>query len=88
MTMFKKSGRGFKKPFCINEKCAKFLPEDQRGYPKKKTETADAPTEETKETKKKAVTKKDAATKTTAKKTTTKKTTTAKKKTAKATEED
>ena len=38
-TMFKKSGRGFKKPFCINEKCPNFLPEDQRGYKKKaKTE--------------------------------------------------
>ena len=34
-TMFKKSGRGFKKPFCINEKCPNFLPEDQRGYKKK-----------------------------------------------------
>ena len=33
-TMFKKSGRGFKKPFCINEKCPNFLPEDQRGYKK------------------------------------------------------
>ena len=30
MTMFKKSGRGFKKPFCINPKCASFLPEDKR----------------------------------------------------------
>ncbi len=37
-TLFKKSGRGFKKPFCINEKCERFLPEDQRGYKKKKTE--------------------------------------------------
>ena len=70
MTMFKKSGRGFKKPFCINEKCAKFLPEDQRGYPKKKTESADAPAEETK---KKATTKKAAPKKTTAKKSTAKK---------------
>lgn len=34
-TMFKKSGRGFKKPYCINEKCSNFLPEDQRGYKKK-----------------------------------------------------
>ena len=44
-TLFKKSGRGRMKPFCINEKCARFLPEDQRGYYKKKTETeaADAP---------------------------------------------
>ena len=37
MTMFKKSGRGRMKPFCINENCEKFLPEDQRGYYKKKT---------------------------------------------------
>ena len=36
-TMFKASGRGFKKPFCINEACKNFLPEDKRGY-KKKTE--------------------------------------------------
>ncbi len=35
-TMFKKSGRGRQKAFCINEKCANFLPEDQRGYYKKK----------------------------------------------------
>ncbi len=31
-TMFKKSGRGQMKPFCINEKCENFLPEDKRGY--------------------------------------------------------
>ncbi len=37
-TMFKKSGRGRMKPFCINEKCVSFLPEDQRGYYKKKTD--------------------------------------------------
>ena len=35
-TMFKKSGRGFNKPFCINENCVNFLPEDKRGYRKKK----------------------------------------------------
>jgi len=34
-TMFKKSGRGRQKAFCINEKCSRFLPEDQRGYYKK-----------------------------------------------------
>ncbi len=34
-TMFKKSGRGFNKPFCINEKCSRFVPEDKRGYKKK-----------------------------------------------------
>jgi len=37
-TMFKKSGKGRMKPFCINEKCSNFLPEDKRGYYKKKTE--------------------------------------------------
>lgn len=36
-TMFKKAGRGFKKPFCINPQCSNFLPEDKRGYPKRKT---------------------------------------------------
>ncbi len=31
-TLFKLSGRGQKKTFCINEKCAEFVPEDKRGY--------------------------------------------------------
>ncbi len=35
-TMFKKSGRGRMKPFCVNESCENFLPEDKRGYYKKK----------------------------------------------------
>ncbi len=34
-TMFKKSGKGRMKPFCINESCKHFLPEDKRGYYKK-----------------------------------------------------
>ena len=34
-TMFKKSGRGALKPFCINEECPNYLPEDRRGYRKK-----------------------------------------------------
>lgn len=34
-TLFKKSGRGRMKPFCINESCSNFLPEDKRGYYKK-----------------------------------------------------
>ena len=33
--MFKKSGKGRNKPFCINEACSNFLPEDKRGYYKK-----------------------------------------------------
>ena len=41
-TMFKKSGKGRMKPFCVNEKCSRFLPEDQRGYYKKKTTTEGA----------------------------------------------
>ncbi|MBE6956669.1 MAG: type I DNA topoisomerase [Ruminococcaceae bacterium] len=36
-TLFKKSGRGRMKPFCINESCSNFLPEDKRGYYQKKT---------------------------------------------------
>ena len=71
-TMFKKSGRGFKKPFCVNPACERFLPEDQRGYPKKKTEGGEEKAEE------KAETKKPAAKKTAAKKTTTAKKTTKK----------
>ncbi len=88
-TMFKKSGRGFKKPFCINESCPAFVPEEKRGgYRKKKTEeaktegaaeaTAEAAAEE-KPKKTKAATKKTAEKKTTAKKTTAKKTTATKK---------
>ncbi len=37
-TMFKKAGRGRQKTFCVNESCENFLPEDKRGYYKKKTE--------------------------------------------------
>ena len=40
-TMFKRSGRGYRKPFCINEECPNFLPEDKRGY-KRKTADGDA----------------------------------------------
>jgi len=54
-TMFKKSGRGRQKAFCINEKCSNFLPEDQRGYYKKKTEGAEeAPVKEEKKAAKSA----------------------------------
>ena len=83
-TMFKKAGRGFKKPFCINPACANFLPEEKRGYHKKTTseepQEESAPAEETAE---KTAPKKAAARKTpAAKKTTTTKKTTAAKKTA------
>ncbi len=86
-TMFKKSGRGFKKPFCINEQCSNFTPEEKRGGWKKKTEEADAPAQEGDESAKKPAAKKSTATKKTTKKadsakksakTTTKKTTTKK----------
>ena len=87
-TMFKKAGKGFKKPFCINEACSNFLPEEKRGYPKPaaKAEKAEseapaAKTAEKKPAAKKATTKKAAAKKPAAKKTAAKKT--AVKKTAK-----
>ena len=74
-TMFKKSGRGSKKAFCINENCENFVPEEKRGgYRKKKT--AEAGKEETAEAKaagKKPAAKKSAkktASSTAAKKTT------------------
>ncbi len=41
-TMFKKSGRGRMKPFCINEQCENFLPEDKRGYYKKADKAEEA----------------------------------------------
>ena len=65
-TLFKKSGRGPLKSFCINEECPNFVPEDKRGY-KKKT------AEEKAESSKKSSTKKSGAKKTTTKKTTAKK---------------
>ena len=79
-TMFKKAGRGFNKPFCANPECANFLPEDQRGYRRRKpaegeaaeggaAEGAAAPAEE-----KKSAAKKTAAKKTTVKKPAAKKT--------------
>lgn len=47
-TMFKRSGRGAMKPFCINPECKNFLPEDKRGYRKKPAaaENAEAGAEE------------------------------------------
>ena len=70
-TMFKKPGKGFKRPYCINEQCPNFVPEDQRGYPKKKgaaaaeegapEENASAPEAEKKPAAKKSTAKKTAA---------------------------
>ena len=57
-TMFKKSGRGRMKPFCINEKCSNFLPEDKRGYYQKKTD--DTQTKGKKKTTKKSTKKTEA----------------------------
>ena len=76
-TLFKKSGKGRMKPFCVNENCSRFLPEDKRGYYKKKTAEEGTAVEAAGEQEDKATTKKPtakkAAGKTAAKKTTTKK---------------
>jgi len=73
-TMFKKSGKGRMKPFCINETCPNFLPEDKRGYYKKKdTQTADAQPEESAAEEKKTSTKAASSKKTAARKPATKK---------------
>ena len=86
-SLFKKSGKGRMKPFCINEACVNFLPEDQRGYRRKVTTTNNDPEtavveelaeEPAKKTAKKTGAKKTTAKKTAAKKTTAKKTTTKK----------
>jgi len=77
-TMFKKSGRGAKKPFCINEACSAFVPEEKRGGYKKKTTAAEGEEQAEKKTAAKKTTK-TAAKKTAVKKTTAKKTTAAKK---------
>ena len=75
-TIFKKSGRGRMKPFCVNEACPNFLPEDQRGYRKKAKEEEAAPAETggTAPEPEKAEPEKAAGTKKTAKKTAEKKT--------------
>ncbi|MBR3556591.1 MAG: type I DNA topoisomerase [Oscillospiraceae bacterium] len=89
-TMFKRSGRGYRKPFCINEACPNFLPEDKRGY-KKKTAENEAAAEDAKEepaagekkpAAKRTPAKEKAAAKPAAKKTTAKKTASAAKKPA------
>ena len=55
-SMYKRSGRGASKPFCANDSCPNFLPEDKRGY-KRKTETAEASGASEKNTKKPAAKK-------------------------------
>ena len=69
-TMFKRSGRGPLKSFCINEECPNFVPEEKRHY-KKKTPEEKAEAEEKKAAKAAASAEKTAkTTKTAAKKTT------------------
>ncbi len=74
-TMFKLSGRGFKRPFCANPECSNFTPEDKRGYRRTaasaSTDSAEKPAEKKSAMKKSAAKSaaKKTATKTTAKKT-------------------
>ena len=77
-TLFKLSGKGAKKPFCVNENCPDFLPEEKRGYRKKTPKPAEgaegaapapeaaasAPASEKKPAAKKSAAKKPAAKKT------------------------
>ena len=79
-TMFKKAGRGFKRPFCINPDCANFTPEEKRGGYRKKAAAKDGEAQEAAEpqetaAKKKTAGKKAAAEKAPAKKTAAKKST-------------
>ena len=69
-TMFKRAGRGFKKPFCINPACSNFLPEEKRGYPRKPAQdkTEGAAEEAAEQSAAETATKKPAAKKTAAKK--------------------
>ena len=71
-TLFKKSGKGRMKPFCVNERCPKFLPEDKRGYYKKKPAGEGAESEPAGEPEAKTAARKSTAKKTAGKKTTTK----------------
>ena len=59
-TMFKKSGRGRQKAFCINESCSNFLPEDKRGYYKKQADGQGAEEKSKKTSAKKSSPKKTA----------------------------
>ncbi|MCR5825058.1 MAG: type I DNA topoisomerase [Oscillospiraceae bacterium] len=91
-TMFKKSGKGFKRPYCINPACERFVPEDKRGYTRKAAATGEGAAQTPEAEQDAAQTPEEqttAAGTTTEKKTTaakkaatTKKTTTAKKATA------
>ena len=89
-TMFKKAGRGFNKPFCANPACSNFLPEDKRGYRRRKTADGAENAEGAAETAAAAEDTAKKTSKTAAKKTTTAKTTktAAAKKTAKTAEKE
>ena len=50
-TLFKPSGRGQKKSFCINEECSEFVPEEKRGYKKKTADKAETKKKTTKKAK-------------------------------------
>ena len=76
-TMFKKAGRGFNKPFCANPACSNFLPEDKRGYRRRKTADGAENAEGAAETAAAAEDTAKKTTKTAAKKTTAKTTKTA-----------
>ena len=69
-TLFKKSGRGPLKAFCINEECPNFVPEEKRGYQKKtaKEKPASAKKTASKSTAKKTEAGKTATRRTAAKK--------------------
>ena len=90
-TMFKKAGRGFNKPFCANPACSNFLPEDKRGYRRRKTADGAENAEGAAETAAAAEDTAKKTSKTAAKKTSTAKTTktsTAKKTAAKTAEKE
>ncbi len=72
-TMFKRSGRGPLKSFCINEECPNFVPEEKRSY-KKKTTAKKTAAGTGKAASKKTAAKKTAEKKTAVKKTAAKKT--------------
>ncbi|MBR2894841.1 MAG: type I DNA topoisomerase [Oscillospiraceae bacterium] len=64
-TMFKKSGKGFKKPFCINEQCENFTPEEKRGGYRKKAAAEATAEPDVQESSEKTTTAKSAAKKST-----------------------
>jgi len=66
-TLFKLSGRGARKPFCINEKCKSFLPEDKRGYRRKPKEDGENTAADATSADKKTTSKKTTGRKTTSK---------------------